>query len=159
VLLERKALIPVEFNVIMVVRLIVPWNPLVAVRFRLEVPFVPRGSVRTLGLSDRVKSGVGVAKVGMVPWNVGLDIARGPNVAATRRMAITAADKRGNRKKYQDICLTLLLFRLGPLENPDSLVGDNPSRACETVFLLDTPSGIRFPTNSSRSSAGVAGGW
>src|SRR5436309_8795573 len=117
VLLERKALIPVELKVIMVVRLIVPWNPLVAVRFRLEVAFVPRGSVRTLGLSDRVKSGVGVAKVGMVPWNVGLDIARGPNVAATRRMAITAADKRGNRKKYQDICLTLLLFRLGPLEN------------------------------------------
>ena len=63
VLLERKALIPVELKAIVVVRLIVPWNPLVAVRFRLEVPFVPRGSVRTLGLSDRVKSGVGVAKV------------------------------------------------------------------------------------------------
>jgi len=48
----------------MVVRLIVPWNPLVAVRFRLEVPFVPRDSVRTLGLSDIMKSGGRAARVG-----------------------------------------------------------------------------------------------
>ena len=64
VVLERKALIPVELKVIMVVRLIVPWNPLVAVRFRLEVPFVPRDSVRTLGLSDIMKSGGRAARVG-----------------------------------------------------------------------------------------------
>jgi hypothetical protein len=69
--LERRAWIPVELKVIVVERLIVPWNPLVAVRLRLEVPFVPRCSVRMLGLSDSVKSGVVVARVGVSPWNVG----------------------------------------------------------------------------------------
>ena len=71
VALERKALMPVELNVIVVERLIVPWNPLVAVRLMLEVPFVPRCNVRMLGLRDRAKSGVVVARVGVSPWNVG----------------------------------------------------------------------------------------
>jgi len=54
--LEREALIPVALALTVAVSVMVPRNPLTAVRFRFEIPVVPRTSVRLVGFRESVKS-------------------------------------------------------------------------------------------------------